>query len=163
MKSAVRRKYGPRPAHPFKTLLLSLAVDNGGELSPASFLDWLEQHGNHVRSNEKRLLHRAYVGLDRDFASLAREGLGSLRTVTRQRGYSGKLFRVNDLGRLRRVFLMIEAIFRMSDETDQKRVLAALMTSARGFAADSRSYQRTYLGSIESFPGESVGLLPIGD
>ncbi len=158
MKSARKKGYGPRPLHPFKRLLLGLTVRSGGELSPASFIESLEQQGVRLKSVERQR-HNAHMRLERDFYSLTKEGSGSLRGVTHRRGYSGKVFHVNDLGRLRNAFQMIESIFKVSDETDQKEILQSVLIATKLLAATSASYQTNHVGdSVESWLGEQPAI-----
>jgi len=54
---------------------------------------------------------------------------------------------------------MIESIFKMSDETDQKKILQSVLTATKLLAATSTSYQTNHVGySVESWLGEQPAI-----
>jgi hypothetical protein len=68
------------------------------------------------------------MDLERQLAALARDGCGNVKRVIRRtphsgKVYSAKVFQVNEIGKLRGVLLMIEFLFRSSDESHRKRIL----------------------------------------
>jgi len=105
-----------------------MCLANGGEIGPASqYVDWLEDlHGR--SPNLWPRPHAFRMHLERQLVALAKEGSGSVKRVIRRTGhsrkpYSARVFQVNETGRLRGVSLMIESLFRSSDESHRKVIL----------------------------------------
>src|SRR5438128_1520304 len=108
-----------RPRRPSKYLLLALSIRSGIELGPTSFVDTL-------KLGQAGLLreHPSWrMRLERDYASLVKEGYGSFTWRRRAKGKGEKVFIPNNRGRLLHYLQEIDAVFQLSDSKDQDFIL----------------------------------------